>query len=54
MERLGRGAGDGGRCVEVADAGTAVLVRDSKRPGEAFLSVGAGEWSAFVRMAVRG
>ncbi|MEU2053404.1 DUF397 domain-containing protein [Streptomyces bungoensis] len=47
-------AGDGGQCVEVADAGTAVLVRDSKRPGEAFLSVGADEWAAFVRMAARG
>ncbi|MGV9402652.1 DUF397 domain-containing protein [Streptomyces sp. NPDC003667] len=47
-------AGYGGQCVEVADAGTAVLVRDSKRPGEAFLSVGAGEWAAFVRMAARG
>ncbi|MEV7201189.1 DUF397 domain-containing protein [Streptomyces griseoluteus] len=47
-------AGDGGDCVEVADAGTAVLVRDSKRPGEAFVSVGADEWAAFVRMAARG
>ncbi|WP_445279109.1 DUF397 domain-containing protein [Streptomyces sp. DSM 118148] len=47
-------AGNGGDCVEVADAGTAVLVRDSKRPGEAFLSVGAGEWAVFVRMAARG
>ncbi|MES9519237.1 DUF397 domain-containing protein [Streptomyces capoamus] len=47
-------AGDGGDCVEVADAGTAVLVRDSKRPEEAFLSVGADEWAAFVRMAARG
>jgi hypothetical protein len=47
-------AGNGGDCVEVADAGTAVLVRDSKWPGEAFLSVGADEWAAFVRMAARG
>ena len=46
-------SGSGGDCVEVADAGTAVLVRDSKRPGEAFLSVGADEWAAFVRMAAR-
>ncbi|MGW2821671.1 DUF397 domain-containing protein [Streptomyces sp. NPDC001443] len=46
-------AGNGGDCVEVADAGTTVLVRDSKRPGEAFLSVGADEWAAFVRMAAR-
>ncbi|KUN85542.1 hypothetical protein AQJ66_13620 [Streptomyces bungoensis] len=47
-------SGSGGDCVEVADAGTAVLVRDSKRPGEAFLSVGADEWAAFVRMAACG
>ncbi|MGY4982432.1 DUF397 domain-containing protein [Streptomyces sp. 900105755] len=47
-------SGSGGDCVEVADAGTAVLVRDSKRPGEAFLSVGVHEWAAFVRMATRG
>ena len=30
-------SGSGGDCVEIADAGTAVLVRDSKRPGDAFL-----------------
>ncbi|MEU9332092.1 DUF397 domain-containing protein [Streptomyces sp. NPDC048290] len=47
-------AGDGGDCVEVADAGTAVLVRDSKRPGDALLMVGNDEWTAFVRMAARG
>ncbi|GAB1337312.1 DUF397 domain-containing protein [Streptomyces sp. E-15] len=47
-------AGNGGDCVEVANAGAAVLVRDSKRPEEAFLSVGAEEWAAFVRMAARG
>lgn len=47
-------AGNGGDCVEIADAGTAVFVRDSKRPGEALLSVGADEWAAFVRMAARG
>jgi hypothetical protein len=47
-------AGNGGDCVEVADAGTAVLVRDSKRPEEAFLGVGVEQWAAFVRMAARG
>ncbi|MDX3307649.1 DUF397 domain-containing protein [Streptomyces sp. NPDC054884] len=47
-------AGNGGDCVEIADAGAAVLVRDSKRPGEGFLTVGAGQWAAFVRMAARG
>lgn len=47
-------AGNGGDCVEVADAGAVVLVRDSKRPGEAFLSVGSGGWAAFVGMTARG
>ncbi|WP_324789126.1 DUF397 domain-containing protein [Streptomyces sp. H51] len=47
-------AGDGGDCVEVADAGTAVLIRDSKRPEKAILSVSVDEWTAFVRMAARG
>ncbi|MBT2411751.1 DUF397 domain-containing protein [Streptomyces sp. ISL-12] len=47
-------SGSGGDCVEVADAGAAVLIRDSKRPAEAFLSVGFDVWDAFVRMAARG
>ncbi|MFD6324060.1 DUF397 domain-containing protein [Streptomyces sp. NPDC058442] len=46
-------SGSGGDCVEVADAGTAVLVRDSKRPGDAVLTVGADQWTAFVRMTAR-
>ncbi|MFF6811859.1 DUF397 domain-containing protein [Streptomyces sp. NPDC012403] len=44
-------AGDGGDCVEVADAGTAVLIRDSKRPDTAILDVPSAQWTAFVRMA---
>ncbi|MFF8192186.1 DUF397 domain-containing protein [Streptomyces bobili] len=47
-------AGNGGDCVEVADAGISVLVRDSKRPGDALLTVDVGQWAAFVRMAARG
>ncbi|AVV40951.1 DUF397 domain-containing protein [Streptomyces sp. ID05-04B] len=47
-------AGNGGDCVEVANTGTAVLVRDSKRPGDGLLTVGADEWAAFVGMAARG
>ncbi|MCF4139948.1 DUF397 domain-containing protein [Streptomyces sp. Tue 6430] len=47
-------AGNGGDCVEIADAGTAVLVRDSKRPADGFLTIDAGQWAAFVRMAARG
>jgi len=44
-------AGDGGQCVEIADAGTAVLIRDSKCPDVAILNVPSGQWTAFVRMA---
>ncbi|MEU4652975.1 DUF397 domain-containing protein [Streptomyces sp. NPDC023723] len=47
-------AGNGGDCVEVACTGSAVLIRDSKRPEEAQFSVGAEEWAVFVRMAVCG
>ncbi|OBQ49650.1 DUF397 domain-containing protein [Streptomyces sp. H-KF8] len=46
-------SGSGGDCVEVADAGAAVLVRDSKRPEAAILTVPATQWTAFVRMATR-
>lgn len=44
-------AGNGGDCVEIADVGTAVLIRDSKRPDAAILDVSAARWTAFVRMA---
>ncbi|GAA0632071.1 DUF397 domain-containing protein [Streptomyces thermocarboxydovorans] len=47
-------AGDGGQCVEVAETGTAMLVRDSKRPEGGLLRVGVESWTAFVRMAARG
>ncbi|MFC9289038.1 DUF397 domain-containing protein [Streptomyces sp. NPDC057052] len=53
MDR-GAGAGNGGDCVEIADVGTAVPVRDSERPADGFLTVDAGQWAAFVRMAARG
>ncbi|MFE7962881.1 DUF397 domain-containing protein [Streptomyces cellulosae] len=46
-------AGDGGDCVEVADAGTAVLIRDSKCPDVAVLNVPSDQWTAFVRMVAR-
>ncbi|MFJ6420455.1 DUF397 domain-containing protein [Streptomyces hydrogenans] len=44
-------AGDGGDCVEVAETGPVVLVRDSKRPEGVLVRVGAKQWAAFVRMA---
>ncbi|CAL9554391.1 hypothetical protein SUDANB15_04477 [Streptomyces sp. enrichment culture] len=46
-------SGSGGDCVEIADAGTAVLIRDSKQPEAALLSVPTEQWTAFVRMAAR-
>lgn len=36
-------------CVEVAFAGRAVAVRDSKHPGGGALAVSEAAWSAFVR-----
>ena len=41
----------GGECVEIADAGTTVLIRDSGRPDAAVLDVPTAQWTAFVRMA---
>ncbi|WP_078948088.1 DUF397 domain-containing protein [Streptomyces griseus] len=31
-----------------------MFVRDSKRPGDAFLTVDPGQWTAFVLMVARG
>lgn len=47
-------AGNGGDCVEVAATDMAVHVRDSKRADGPVLSVGAAQWTGFVRMAARG
>jgi hypothetical protein len=47
-------SGSGGDCVEIAKAGPAVLIRDSKRPDTAVLNVPADQWTAFVRMTIRG
>ena len=47
-------AGDGGQCVEVAAADTAVHIRDSKQAGGPTLHVGTAQWATFVRMAARG
>lgn len=44
-------SGSGGDCVEIADAGTTVMIRDSKRPHTGSLSVPTDQWTAFVRMA---
>ncbi|WP_250290987.1 DUF397 domain-containing protein [Streptomyces atroolivaceus] len=47
-------SGEGGQCVEVAAADTAVHIRDSKQSGGPTLRVGAVQWTTFVRMAARG
>jgi hypothetical protein len=44
-----RSADNGGACVEVADFGSAVGVRDSKDPDGAVLLFGHSDWAAFVR-----
>jgi hypothetical protein len=38
----------GNDCVEVAQAGTSCLVRDSKNPDGVRLSVSPHEWAAFI------
>lgn len=37
-----------GACVEVAQAGTDVLMRDSKTTGSRVLAFGAASWNAFL------
>lgn len=43
-----------GQCVEVADLGAQVAVRDSKQPSGPVLVFQPGDWSAFVIGARRG
>jgi hypothetical protein len=45
---------NGGQCVEVADGGTAVAVRDSKDPGGSMLVFPPHEWHAFCVGVKRG
>ncbi|MEU1305173.1 DUF397 domain-containing protein [Streptomyces shenzhenensis] len=40
---------NGGDCVEVADLGGRVAVRDSKDPGAGRFAVAPGAWTAFLR-----
>ncbi|MEU2895871.1 DUF397 domain-containing protein [Streptomyces sp. NPDC001273] len=44
-------SGEGGECIEVAETGGAVWVRDSKRPSQARLSFRGDAWSEFVKLA---
>ncbi len=41
-------SGNSGNCVEVADLGAAVAVRDSKGPNRSVLVVTRGEWQMFI------
>jgi hypothetical protein len=43
----------GGECVEVADGGCHMHVRDSKNPGIGYITFGPGEWDAFLMSAMR-
>ena len=43
-----------GNCVEVAEDGGRVLVRDSKHPGGPVLAFTRAEWEAFLKGAKRG
>ncbi|MFE4689426.1 DUF397 domain-containing protein [Streptomyces sp. NPDC056749] len=47
-------AGNGGDCVEVAATPASVHIRDSKHADGPVLTVGQGQWAAFVRMTARG
>ena len=39
----------GNDCIEVAQAGTSCLIRDSKDPAGALLAVSAQTWAVFTR-----
>ncbi|MFF3874568.1 DUF397 domain-containing protein [Streptomyces sp. NPDC001978] len=42
------GGGDGNTCVEVADLGTRIAIRDSKAPAGATLTFPANAFASFV------
>ncbi len=44
----------GNNCVEVAQAGTAVAVRDSKNPAAGHLTFGGNDWGTFLADIKRG
>jgi len=47
-------SGGGNQCVEIAQVGAAVAVRDSKHPQGGHLTFVAGDWRAFLDDAKRG
>ncbi|QKW08587.1 DUF397 domain-containing protein [Streptomyces sp. NA04227] len=42
--------GDGNTCVEIADFGARVAIRDSKDPAQGLLSFPPGAFTAFVKV----
>jgi Domain of unknown function (DUF397) len=52
--RKARSSNGHGACVEVANAGHVVAVRDSKSPQGAILTYTATEWQSFLDGAKRG
>jgi hypothetical protein len=42
-------SGSTANCVEIAQAASSVLVRDSKDPSGAILSFSASSWGSFIR-----
>jgi hypothetical protein len=38
----------GNQCVEVAQIGAAVAVRDSKNPGAGYVTLSEADWQAFL------
>ncbi|WP_460106215.1 DUF397 domain-containing protein [Streptomyces sp. YKOK-J1] len=42
---------DGGNCLEVAAANTAIHIRDSKTPTAPHLTVAPASWAAFLKLA---
>jgi hypothetical protein len=47
-------SGGNGNCVEVADLGDAVALRDSKDPNGGVLVFARNQWAAFIREAKDG
>ncbi|WP_231336343.1 DUF397 domain-containing protein [Actinomadura graeca] len=47
--KASRSGHEGGQCVEVAEVGPVVAVRDSKDPDGPKLAFGAADWRAFTR-----
>jgi Domain of unknown function (DUF397) len=43
-----RSEGNGGACVEVADRGDSIAIRDSKNPTGPMLVFTLGEWETFI------